>query len=212
MKSTKFIRGSSLAAAILLLLIFCGVNNVAAKNTADTTDKWQHEFTIYAWFPSLDGKLKYNVPPDSGDEVAVDISDFLDSLNFIFMGDFESHYNKLSFGVDLIYLDLSNSKSTDITIGPGPGVPLTVSGGLGLKTWVVTGVVGYEVVQTDKARMAVIGGVRYLDLSADLDIAIDGPLPPTVPPAYLSGSEDFLDGIVGVKGTFMLNERRVLTN
>jgi hypothetical protein len=48
--------------------------------------------------------------------------------------------------------------------------------------------------------------VRYLKLDADVDLTVNGPLPPTPPPAYLSGSEDFWDGIVGVKGGIMLNE------
>jgi len=206
MKSSKCIRGVSLAAAIVLLAMFCGVSSAAAKSMTEESDKWQYEFTIYGWFPSIDGKLKYEVPPDNGDEIGVDISQILDSLNFIFMGIFEARRNKFSMGLDLIYLDLSNSKSTDITIGPGGGVPLTVTGGLGLKSWVVTGMVGYDLVQTNKSRMAVIGGFRYLDLSADLDISIEGPLPPTQPPATVSGSNDFWDGIVGVKGAFMLSE------
>jgi len=207
MKSTKCIRGISLAAAILLLAMFCGANSAAAESMTEGSDKWQYEFTIYGWFPSIDGKLKYEVPPDNGDEVGVDISQILDSLNFIFMGIFETRKNKLSFGLDLIYLDLSNSKSTDITIGPDAGESLSVTAGLGLESWVVTGVAGYDLVQTKKSRMAVIGGVRYLDLSADLDLSISiEDMPENPPPASLSGSDDFWDGIVGIRGAFMLNE------
>jgi len=205
MKTTKFIKATLLAATILLLGVFWGVNCVAAEGSAPA-DKWQYEFTIYGWLPSIDGTLKYSVPPDSGGSIGVDASDILDSLNFVFMGIFEARYNKLSFATDLIYMDVSNSAGTNITVGPGPGVPLGVTGKLSLKSWVVTGIAGYDVVQTDKSRMAVIGGLRYLDLSADVNIAIDGPLPPTPPPAYLSGSEDFWDGIIGFKGAFMLND------
>jgi len=200
MKSTKFIKEASLAAVILLLVMFCGINTAAAKNTADTIDKWQYEFTIYGWLPSLDGTLKY-VPPGSDSNVSLDVSDLLDSLNFVFMGTFVAQKNKLSYAVDLIYMDVSNSTGTTINIGPGEGLPVGVSAGLGLKTWVVTGHVGYDVKQTDKARMAVIGGVRYLDLSADLDYTIGA-----TPPVYLSGSDDFWDVIVGFKGGIMLNE------
>lgn len=206
MRSTQIIREICLATVVLFLLMFCVVNSAAGKSMTEATDKWQYEFTIYGWFTSIDGQLKYEVPPDNGSEIGVDISQILDSLNFIFMGIFETRKNKLSFGLDLVYLDLSNSRSTDITVGPGPGVPLTVTGGLGLKSWLVTGVVGYDVVQTNKSRMAVIGGFRYLDLSADVDISIDGPLPPTPPPAFVSGSNDFWDAIVGIKGAFMLSE------
>ena len=201
MRATIFFKGASLTAAVLFFVIFCGVNSVAAKNAADA-DTWQYEFTLYGWFPSLDSTLKY---PDPGGDVSVDASDILDSLNFIFMGTLEAQKNKLSFGLDVIYLDLSNSKNTNIQIGPGTG--LNVNAGLGIKSWVVTGIVGYEVAQSEKNRTAVIGGFRFLDLSADVDIPVTGPPPPTPPPAYLSGSEDFWDIIIGFKGTYMLNEK-----
>jgi len=119
MRSTKFIKEISIAAAVLLLVLFCGANSAAAKSMTEATDKWQYEFTIYGWLPSIDGSLKYDVPPGSGGNVGVDASDILDSLNFVFMGIFEARKSKLSFGLDLIYMDLSNSKSTDITIGLG---------------------------------------------------------------------------------------------
>jgi hypothetical protein len=203
MKSTKFIKETSLVAAILLLVFFCGVGNVAAMGTVGTADKWQSEITIYGWLPSIDGELKFSIPGSGGDSATIDASDILDDLNFVFMGTYEGRYNEWSFGADIIYMDVSGSNSTTVNVGPGPGpgVPVSVSAGLGLKTWVFTGIAGYDVVQTDKARLALIGGVRYLDLSADVDIAVNGTLPPS-----LSGSKDFWDGIVGVKGGIMLNE------
>jgi len=208
MRKTKFIKATFLAAVILLLVVFWGVNSVSAESLA-SADNWQYEFTIYGWLPSIDGTLKYDVP-GTGGSVGVDASDILDSLNFTFMGLFEARKNKLSFSVDLIYLDASNSTSANINFspGPGPGVPLSVSAGLGLEAWVVTATVGYDVVQTDKARMAVIGGVRYLDLSTDLDITVGTPIDDL--PAHLSGSKDFWDGILGFKGAFMLNENRYI--
>lgn len=204
MRKTKFNKATSLAAAILLFVVFWGVNSIAAESSA-SADKWQYEFTIYGWLPSIDGTVKYDIP-GTGGSVGVDASDILDALEFTFMGLFQARKNKLSFGVDFIYADFSNSRSTNINFspGPGPGVPLSVSAGIGLEALAVTGTVGYDVVQTTKARMALIGGVRYLDVSTDLDITVNGPLPPTPPPAHLSGSKDFWDGIVGLKGVYML--------
>ena len=208
MKRTKCIKVTPLAAAILILLMFCCVNTVAAQGTAVIADTWQSEITIYGWLPSIDGELKYSLPGTGGGSTSIDASDILDDLNFVFMGIYEGRFNKWSFGADIIYMDVSGSNNTTISVSPGPGsgVPVSVYGGLGLKTWVFNGVVGYDVMQTDKARLAVIGGVRYLKLDADADLTVNGPLPPTPPPAYLSGSEDFWDGIVGVKGGIMLNE------
>ena len=136
MKSIKFIKGASLAAAILFVVMFCFVSNAAATQEAD---KWQSEITIYGWLPSIDGELKYNVP-GSGDSATVDASDILDDLNFVFMGNYVGSYNKWSFGADIIYMDVSGSNSTTVNLGPGlgPGVPVSVSAGLSMKTWVFT--------------------------------------------------------------------------
>lgn len=201
MKKLKLIKQTSLAAGILLLVVFWGFSSVAAESSAPA-DKWQYEFTLYGWLPSIDGELKYNVP-GSGDSASVDASDILDDLNFVFMGNYVGSYNKWSFGADIIYMDVSGSNSTTVNVGPGPGpgVPVSVSAGLSMKTWVFTGAGGYDVVQTDKARLAVIGGVRYLKLDADMNQT--GIL---LPPS-LSLSEDFWDGIVGVRGVIMLNKK-----
>ena len=61
MNLTKLLKTLPLVMTFLLLLMFCGVNNVAA-NTGVTADKWQSELTIYGWFPSLDGDLKFKLP------------------------------------------------------------------------------------------------------------------------------------------------------
>ena len=200
MKSTKLIKGASLAEAILFLVMFYGVNSVAAAQEVDT---WQNEFTIYGWLPSIDSELKYNIP-GSGNSASVDASDILDDLNFVFMGNYVGSYNKWSFGADIIYMDVSGSGSTTVNEGPGPGpgVPVSVSAGLGIKTLVVTAVGGYDVVQTDKARLALIGGLRYLKLDADMSQTGSILLP-----SSLSGSKDFWDGIIGIRGSLMLNEK-----
>ena len=77
MKSTKKFVKASFAIVILFLVTFYGVSNVAAQNTSEH-DRWQYEFTIYGWFSSIDGTLKYNVPPGSGGNITVDTSDILD--------------------------------------------------------------------------------------------------------------------------------------
>jgi len=204
MNLTKLLKTLPLVMTFLLLLMFCGVNSVAA-NTGVTADKWQSELTIYGWFPSLDGDLKFKLPGGGGN-VSVDTSQILDSLNFVFMGTYEGRYNKWAFGVDLLYMDVSGSENTTANVGPGPGVPVSVSGGLSLKSWFLSGIVGYDVVQTNKARFTLIGGLRYLELDADVNLSVNGPLPPTPPPANINESVGILDGIVGIKGSYMLSE------
>ena len=200
MQVTNLVKKKSLVAAICLLLLFCFVNYAAAAQEAD---KWQYELTIYGWLPSIDGSLKYNLPGDGGDALPIDASDVLDSLNFTIMGNFTAHYNKWSFATDIIYLDMSNSKNTVIPIGQEA---VDFSAKLSLSGWLITGIAGYDVVQTDRVRLAVIGGLRYLTLDADTGLSLTGP-GPLDPYTSLSESVDLWDGIVGVRGAIMLNEQ-----
>ncbi|MFC1778281.1 hypothetical protein ACFL3I_13230 [Pseudomonadota bacterium] len=191
--------------SIFFLLIFGCVNSTFAQEA----DEWQYEFGIYGWLPDIEGQLQYGLPigPDDG-SISIDSSQILDSLDFTFMSAFEARRNRLSFFTDLIYLNVSNTKDTEIRLGsgPGPGLPVDASVGLDLKAWIVSGMVGYDLVQTEQVRFALIGGVRYLDLSGDTDLSINGPLPPTPPPANLSGSAGLWDGIVGIRGAIMANQ------
>ena len=198
MHSTKLVKKKSLAAAVYLLLMFCFVNYAAAREA----DTWQYEATVYFWFPSIDGDLKYTLPGEGGGALPVDAADVLDSLNFTFMGNIAAQYNKWSFAADYIYLDMSNSKNTVIPIGQES---VDVHAGLSLTGWTLTGIAGYDMVQTDRVRLAVIGGVRYFTLDADADISLTGP-GPLDPETSLSKSTDLWDGIVGVRGAIMLNE------
>jgi len=199
----NLVKKKSLGVAILLLLMSCFVNNAAAQEA----EKWQYEATLYLWLPSIDGDLKYTLPGGGGDTLPIDASKVLDSLDMAFMGAFEARYNKLSFATDFIYLDLSNSKSTVIPIGQQA---VDVNAGLSITGWTVTGIIGYDVMQTDRVRLAIIGGVRYFTLDTDLGINssldLPAPLPPLTKSLSLSESIDLWDGIVGVRGSIMLNE------
>ena len=68
-------------------------------------------------------------------------------------------------------------------------------------------VVGYNTLQTDKATMDVLAGVRYLGIDLDAELDISGPLPPGLPGKKLSESVDLWDGVVGIKGHYDLNDR-----
>lgn len=187
--------------AIALAALWHG--SVTAGTQSD--GQWQHTLTIYGWLPSIDGTISYDNPQRSRNNVGVDASDILDNLKMAFMGTWESRRDKLSIFADVVYLRLGDTNNTSIDFGPG--VPLDVKVDQDLTAWMVTGALGYNVVNTDKAMMDVIGGVRYLTVDTEAKLQVNGPLPPTPPPRKLDGSETLWDGIVGVRGQLKLNDR-----
>ncbi len=182
-------------AGAALLLVFCWVNSAAAQGD----DTWQFEATLYLWYTDIGGTL--NIPggavPDGPFES--EASSILDSLEMVFMGGFEAHMNRWSIVTDAIYIDLGNNKETTVTAGRGDR-EVNASVDLNLNSWVLTGVIGYDVVQSDLATLAVVGGARYTMMDVDTTLVLQGLQ------TNSSESDDLVDGIVGVRGAINLNE------
>jgi len=209
--TNKFMKTHRLFPLIVLGAALLGSSTVLAEQKS--ADDWQFGVTIYGWFPSIDGTLLYDNPPSSpgtassGGSISIDASDILDNLKMTFMGALEARRGKWSILTDVIYLNLGNTGNSTISIGPGSGIPINARVDQDLKAWVVMTSLGYTAVQQEQVLMDVLGGVRYLSLDADAKLSVNGPLPPTPPPAKVSKSVSLWDGIVGIRGQFDLSDR-----
>lgn len=188
--------------ACSVLLFFCGANAASAQEA----DSWQHELTVYGWFAGLDGTVHYPGGPGSGADISFDTSDIIENLKMVLMGGYKARYNRWSIIADLVYMDVGDSANKAVTVGSTPGIPANASIDMDLSSWVLNGGVGYDVVQTDQGTLAIVGGVRYMTVDVDVKMGIQGPLPTGRPPTELSDSEGVLDAIIGVSGSFKLNE------
>jgi len=200
MKFIALVRKSWGMSAALLLLACCP-NNA----TAQDADNWQFEAILYGWYSGVDGTVKYPGGPGSGGDIAVDASDIVENMNMILMGGFHAKKNRWSIVTDLIYLNADDDANSNLTVGPGSGVPVNASVGMDITTWIVSGGIGYDLVQNERWTLALIGGARYLAADVDVTMDIQGPLPFARPPAEKSGSADLLDGFVGLRGALMLS-------
>ncbi len=105
----------------------------------------------------------------------------------------------------MIYMDVSAEDNQTLTVKP-QGVPVNASVNLDLASWVLHGAAGYEVVQSDRGTLAVVGGVRYLTVDADVTLGLSGSLGIVQRSPEQSGSVAVLDGIVGLRGAVKLNK------
>lgn len=188
-----------LIAVVLLSLILLSGNALAAS----TSDQRYNAFTLYGWFPSLSGELKYDLGDDESG--SVDAGDILDALKMVFMGSFETHGDKWLFIADVIYLDLGKDNTSSIEL-PIIG-QLNTRVDLELKGWQVGLYGGYNVYDMTKASLDIIAGLRYLTIDTEAKLDIDGTLPPALSSATLSSSGDVWNGIVGLRGRARINER-----
>lgn len=190
----KLIFKKQLVAIATLLLCFCWANGVSAQE--DKT--WQFEATLYGWYTDIGGTVVDSGSVIPGGPFEIDAASIIDSLEMVFMGAFEVRKNRWSIITDAVYLDVGGDKNTTVT--GGSGVPVNASVDMNISTLIVSGAVGYDVVQSDRGTLAVIGGVRYADIETEVKLGL------LRQQSERSNSEGFLDGIVGVRGSIKLNE------
>ena len=155
----------------------------------EDTNSWKNEVSIYAWLPSISA----NTPlPTSGGE-SIDAEDILDKLKMVFMGNYSGRNDTWSVFGDVIYLNLGDSKNHTF---PNNDVAYV---SMDFKTLLVNAGVGYNLVNTGDGILDVTAGVRYLDLEVDVSTAL-------FVNRDLSGSQDFTDFFIGVKGYKNINE------
>ncbi|MCA3349268.1 MAG: hypothetical protein INF97_01615 [Roseomonas sp.] len=205
-------------ALVLVLLAFAPVMPAQAQTAPRTEPGWQFSLTPYAWVPSIDGTLRYQLPAQAGAgsaDVAKDSFSVLEALNFAAMIAAEARYQRYSLLTDFIYMDLGGSgsklRSVDFA-GSNGGVAANLDRGtessLSGSLWTLMG--GYTVTQGDWGHADITGGFRLFSLSAETNLRLSGDV--TAPGgtaslnrnARLSDSATLFDGIVGLRGRFVI--------
>lgn len=197
---------AALAAALSL------VATAAPASAQDlTAGEWKFRAQIYGWLPSVSGSTA--LPPSSGSGgVApnVDFSNYMDALQFAFMGSFEARKGKVGLLTDYIYLNFEADKSArrDVNLG-GPlgvisipvGAAADVNVGLKGNAWTLVGT--YAAIEDSQLDLQLLGGFRYLKIKTTVDWRFTGnigSLPPYAVAGTASDSPDAWDAVIGAKG------------
>jgi hypothetical protein len=191
----------------LCLTLAAGLPGIALAQS--DADAWKWRGSVYLWGAGIDGTMQN---PVSGSNLSASASfdDILKSLDFAFMGTLEARRGRWGAVTDLIYMDLSNSKSSTRSIeftGPGGRITIPANASLdvnmGLESTIWTLAATYTAVEKPNYELLVVGGARYLDVKADLSWQASGnigPLPPAARSGNASGKVRNWDAIVGVRG------------
>ena len=175
-------------------------------------DDWQFRALIYAYLPTISGSTTF--PAGSGSNVNADSDKILDSLKFAFMGTLEAQKGRWGAFTDVMYLNVSGSKSgtRDLTIG-GVELPAGVSSNasLDIKATVWTLAANYRVLAAPDAAYDVFAGARLVDVTEKLGWEFSANVGPVVSPGQTGSSQtklDNWDAIVGLKGRFNFGQNR----
>jgi hypothetical protein len=155
------------------------------------SDDWDLSASIYMWAAGIDGETS------TGDDFDVKFKDILNNLDFTFMGDIGVNKGKWGFLTDIIYMDIKDTSNQSLNRA------LTLRK-VEIKAWIVTSVVTYSLVQSDRLNLTLEAGARYLDLEPEMKI--DTPRE-TI---KASDSGDAWNGIVGVSGNVNLKHNLYL--
>ncbi|PZQ79072.1 MAG: hypothetical protein DI549_21215 [Ancylobacter novellus] len=160
----------------------------------ETASDWRFQATFYGWLTAIDGDVGVRDLPTS--PVNASIGDVLGDLDGALMGSFMATNGKWLFLGDLVLAKLSSDKDV--------GLYGNTRFDAELKQTIMTGAVGYWLpLGLKNLDIAVTGGLRYVDLSADLS------LKPAALPVTLSGSqsESWVDPTVGMVASWKIDDK-----
>jgi hypothetical protein len=170
---------------------------------------WTFSITPYLWLPTIDGTLKYNIPPGAGGSPTVEVGP--NDYQFAMMISGDVRKGRWSAFTDLIYLNFSTAKSAVQSVdfgGSSVSSSANVATSTSVRGMIWTLGAGYALLPERPVTLDLFGGLRYagLEASTDWQLAVDvtGPGSGQTFPRAGSISErmDLWDGIIGVKGRF----------
>ena len=179
----------------ILVMLIGAMPSVGAQQQFRSSDEWSFTLTPYLWAVGIDGEVGLGRLPDV--DIDAGFSDVWDALDFAFMGMFEAR--KASYGVmfDAFYARLSEDGDTS---GPAFGdADVEV-------THQFYSFAGTLRVLDGNAPLDLLAGIRYVHAKPAVDLNAG-----LLPARSRSGSEDWLDGFVGVRAHAPLSEHWSLT-
>lgn len=164
------------------LLVLASTSVSAEEKSAD---QWQFDTTVYLWGATL----KMHTP--QGDPAMINFGTILKNLDFAAMATFAARKDKFSMLADVIYMDLSDSQKHE---GEFLGRPIEGKLEVGMKSWVLNLIGGYNLIDSGKNVFDIAAGARYLDVEVPVTIKLNDQK------AKFSESGSGWDGVIGLKG------------
>ena len=158
---------------------------------SDEEDSWKFHIVSYAWLAGQEGTVGTlpGLPPADIDINFTD--DILGSINGALMMIGEARKGSFGLSMEVTYSDIES----DIGI-PGQYFITTTSRS---KTWMVSASAFYRLLETDRAFLDGLGGIRYW--SVDSELSLNNNL---LGRYAINNQEDWFDPIVGLKGKTMI--------
>ena len=186
LRQTK--RGLLSLFVIVLLLLTFSRSSLADQNEPEGND-WDFFIQLNLWVPEVNAKTT------SGADIEISTDEIFRNLDFTFLGTLGAKRGNWTFLADVVYLDLEHSDNYNLGNNDLLQLELT---NVELKAWVVTPMVAYNILASDRVSLDLLVGARYLWLGFDTKTR-RGFLSVTREESN-SKSFDVWNGIIGVRG------------
>ena len=179
---------------LFLMMTFVLVWTSAFADGSSETKNWEFNLApLYLWAVKMDGEMTVK---DQTQSLKLGFDEIFDKLEAIFTVHFEGlHKRKWGFLFDFSYINIGDSITT-----PGPlGATINVD----FEDIIAELAVIYRFYDKGPHAFEGLGGIRYNDMDAEIDI-VGGP-PPV--PRKIGGKQDWLDPIVGLRYKWQIAEK-----
>lgn len=156
---------------------------------------WRFEVTPYLWSPGLRGTVNLN--NDAAKSVDMTSSNVLGDLKSGGMISAEAHKGKWGIMGDFVSATLQKSGSVPVQDG---NLRAVLGDKATAQLTILTGVITYTVANTKDAYVDALLGVRAIDLTATVNVNIDG----TSLQRSASNKTSTVDPIIGAKGRYRI--------
>jgi len=185
MKTKNILLGSIILSSLLLAGGDITPTETVDEKPALVTKTWAFEFEPYIMFTTIEGDSKFKNTPTAN--LDVDFGTILENLDMAFMGHFEAHHESgWGMWLDYGFMDLSN----DIAVAPAID-------SIRVRQGILEAVGLYRQI-TSNGYVEYLAGIRWWD--NDFDISSSLPI------LAKTRNIDWVDGIVGLRYTHILNE------
>lgn len=187
--------------AFLSVLAITSTMSVARANEGlspipKIANEWTFDVTPYVWAPTISSTLNYKGKYLNTADVSM--NDIISNLKSGGMIAGEAHYGSWGIMADLVSATLQKSGTAPVT--PAPGYNFKVAYKPTLQQTMLTGAATYNFVNNQNATVDGLLGVRWISMTATLNLSLDG----TNYSLSDSKTVSTVDPVAGFKGRYRL--------